>query len=276
MSKDTKKEGTPVEQAEKVRKQGLRELNEIGVSVFQTRQEWKDESVEDKERWGRKEVRTLLSKGPGFRVTPQAVTQDEIDIGVLRCTVGMIRKVRRELRKEHDGEKRTLTNQWEAKVGLNMHAVKATKKRMRGSLEEWKGILDQELREGVGFKRQKKGQSGEVRIDIPTLGLDMRKFTRAWTVQEEEVRHFAQVGPEEEERIRAARERDEVKSWNLSEKENRELQGLRNHPRQFRVERADKGGRTVVLSREEWKAQARKHVQNQFAYAPAQQFCEDL
>ena len=67
----------------------------------------------------------------------------------------MIRKVRRELRREYDGERKTLTNQWEAKVGLNIHAVKTTKKRMGGSLQEWEGILDQELKEGVGFKRQK-------------------------------------------------------------------------------------------------------------------------
>ena len=96
------KKGTHRERAEEVRKQGLRRLKDSGIAVFQTRQEVEDESIEEKERWGREPLHTLLSKGPGFRTTPGTITQDEIKIGVLRCTVGMIRKVRRVLRTEYD------------------------------------------------------------------------------------------------------------------------------------------------------------------------------
>ena len=64
MPKDkTTKKGTPLERAEEVRKQGLRRLKEGGIAVFQTRQEVENESIEEKERWGRVPLHTLLRGG---------------------------------------------------------------------------------------------------------------------------------------------------------------------------------------------------------------------
>lgn len=68
-------------------------------------------------------------------------------------------------------------------------------------------------------------------------------------------------GQEEERRRRK-------KDLNISGLKMRELQELKEHEKQFRWERADKGG-GIVIPRESWKEEARKYVADKTANVPA-------
>ena len=79
----------------------MRLLKEIGgTSVFMTKEEWVGESEAEMRAWEGRARRKLLSKGVGFRPTPEEISTDEKKAGVMRAVVSMIRIVRGKLREK--------------------------------------------------------------------------------------------------------------------------------------------------------------------------------
>ena len=136
------------------RKRGMRLLKEIGcTSVFMTKEEWVGESEAEMWAWEGEARRKLLSKGVGFRPTPEEISTDEKKAGVMRAVVSMIRIVRGRLREEtleYRGKgKQAHEATWEEAIGLRNGCFEREPVVGARTVEAWEEVLNRELEEGV-------------------------------------------------------------------------------------------------------------------------------
>ena len=230
---------------------GLRKLKELGVAVFRTKEEEESESIEEKQRWARPALHKLLAKGPGFRVTPGMITKEEKGAGVLRCAVGIVRRVSQGIREEAIGKQDTKANEWEKEVGINKDTYKRAKGTQARGEEEWQSTLDGEIKEGIGLSFWPQGAAKKMRIDLPGLHEEMTSFVSAWN--DEEPVQLAQLDSMQE-KEKEERERDRSKhekkrrqeSLNISGRELRELKELKEHEKEFHPLSLQTGGSCLI------------------------------
>ena len=72
------------------------------------------------------------------------ITKEEKGAGVLRCAVGIVRRVRQSIREEAIGKQDTKANEWEKGVGINKDTYKRSKGTQARGEKEWQSTLDGE------------------------------------------------------------------------------------------------------------------------------------
>ena len=82
------------ENANEIRKHGIKALEEAGIRVFMTEEEWDTETAECKKNWGCSWLKRVLTRGPAFRFTPPKLNDDEKEIDINRTVTSMAVKIR--------------------------------------------------------------------------------------------------------------------------------------------------------------------------------------
>jgi len=118
-------------------------------------------------------------------------------------------------------------------------------------------------------------------VDLPGLHEEMASFVSAWGGEEPvQLAQMDRMQEKEKEKCEKERSKQEERrrqeSLNIGGQLLKELKELKEHEKEFRWERADKGGGGVVISRKRWKEEVRKHVADETAYVPAGRFSESL
>ena len=124
-----------------------------------TKEEWVGESEAEMRAWEGKARRKLLSKGVGFRRTPDEISRDEKRAGV-RAVVSMIRIVRGRLREEtyeYRGKgRRADETTWDEALGLRHGCFQRETIIGARTAEAWGEVLNTELEQGVATKWKEK------------------------------------------------------------------------------------------------------------------------
>jgi len=118
-------------------------------------------------------------------------------------------------------------------------------------------------------------------VGLKDTGDKLLDFRDTWVVVENERVEMKQRDNEDEseiDEVQRKRKRKENKSAKKEQDDNiheREIQALRKlaeHKFKFRVQRADKGGSTLVISESRMNEESRSHVENDKAYEKASNF----
>jgi len=95
---------------------GLTDLKKHGVSVFKEKEEWKSETAQERRAWGRVARRLLLSRGPGFRWTPDNLEIKDENIGIFRAMISMTTKIRLGLKHDRFDKEPSEIDKWEKRL----------------------------------------------------------------------------------------------------------------------------------------------------------------
>ena len=269
-------------EAKQERKDGLTALLLFGVHVFFSKKEWEDESIKKMRAWNNTSRHTLLSKGPGFRTTPGPLREEEQKGGVLRAIVRMILSIRFKIMEFLAGPRRTVANKWEAKLGVAKGCFKKQPRAAGKNVSDWEERLKEEWSLGVSYTHREEGMPDQT-LTIHDIKNRMETFEGLWTC-EPEPDSLAQK-QDEDDGIDLAknkkqgrrgkknfeiggvdkngkRKREKLGLDNLSEAEYVDQKKLTADLREWQLDRADKGGAVIFVSRERWKEEARKHTED--------------
>ena len=261
-------------EAKEARKRGLSRLKAEGTTVFMWREQWEGETIEQMRAWDRPGRSSLLKKGPGFRPTPTEVAEEELEEGATRAILNMVYTIRNGVREGVKDAKKTASEEWEDSVGLKRGTFKRRKGELPKNLDEWQSRLEHELDRDVTLEQKGGGSrgNGDKTYGPQRAVANLRAFSQSWPMVEERV-HMNQLGAEEEERRQKERSK---RPQNVGKEEWDEMRELKNDEREFLWERADKGGASILVSREKWKEDARRHALDTSAYLPIQDFLGSL
>jgi hypothetical protein len=278
--------------ATEIRRKGIEALQKAGIRVFMTDEEWKTETEECKMQWGDIWLKNVLTRGPAFRFTPPKLNDDEKEIAINRTVTSMAVEIRLNLVETRTGKPRTQAETWQLDKGLRIGAHKWYKTPQPTTLKGMQDKLQVEI--DKGFEVEMRGERPEKdaggrkkvkqrKIRLKGTGQRLKEFRDTWVAREDEKVEMRQRDDEEEEerereRTQRKRKRQEDKTTgkkqddNMHERELQALTRLAEHKFKFRVQRADKGGATVVISENRMNEESRGHVENDKAYEKASNF----
>ena len=258
-----------LKQATKLRVAGLKELKKYGVSVYKEEDERELETVQERGAWGRIARRHLLSRGPGFRVTPEGIGDSDKNIGILRAMISMTTKIRWGLKHDRFGKEASEIDRWEKSLGVEEGVYKRVGRAKCDTEEEWSSRWEEEKRKGVsswGYVNREYKTA-----DIPGCVERIEAFGKEWLVEDAPsflAQQTQSAGGE-------SRKRKQCPD-NLPIEEYQEYLELKKDAAEMRLERADKGGSAVYISRKMWKRLAREHVADHKTYVRANKFGDEL
>ena len=284
------------ENANEVRKKGLESLEKAGIRVFMTKEEWEEEPDEYKIQWGNSWLERVLTRGPAFRFTPPKLNDDEKEIAINRTVASMAVKIRTNLIESRAGRKRTQAQQWELDKGLRVGAHKWHITPQPTTLQEMKDKLLVEIDRGFEVEMRNEAPEKDAggrkkikqrKVGLKDTGVRLLDFRDSWATVEDQHVDMRQRSDSEDEvdmEEEVQRKRKKQKNTrkgnkqddNIHEMEMRALKRLADHKFKFRVQRADKGGSTVVISESRMNEESRSHVENDKAYERASNFSNVL
>ena len=210
-------------------------------------------------------------------------------------------KIRLNLVETRTGKPKTQAETWQLDMGLRIGAHKWYKTTQPTTLQGMQDKIQVEI--DKGFEVEMRGERPEKdaggrkkvkqrKIRLKGTGERLKEFRDAWVAIEDEKVEMRQRDEEEEEerereRTQRKRKRQENKITgkkqenkitgkkqddNIHEREMQALTKLAEHRFKFRVQRADKGGATVVISESKMNEESRGHVENDKAYEKASNF----
>ena len=285
------------ENANEIRKRGIKTLEKAGIRVFMTTEEWEEEPDKYKIEWDNGWLRRVLTRGPAFRFTPPKLSDDEKEISINRTVTSMAVKIRMNLIETRAGREITQAQAWERDKGLRRDAHKWHITPQPKTLQEMKDKLLVEI--GRGFEVEMRNERPELdeggrkrikrrKLSLNNTGVQLLDFRDTWVAIEDERVEMRQSDSEDrsdiegEGEVHKKRERQgsnrtgKQQDDNIHEREMRALRKLAEHKFKFRVQRADKGGATVVISESRMNEESRSHVENDKAYELASNFSNVL
>ena len=122
--------------ANEIRSRGIEALEESGIRVFMTKEEWEKEPDKCKIQWGDIWLKSVLTRGPAFRFTPPKLNDNEKEIAINRAVTSMVVKIRLNLIETRTGKPRTQAQTWEIDKGLRIGAHKWYRTPQPSTLQE--------------------------------------------------------------------------------------------------------------------------------------------
>jgi hypothetical protein len=215
--------------ADEIRRKGIKALQEAGIRVFMTDEEWKTEPDKYKIQWDDIWLKSVLTRGPAFRFTPPKLNDNEKEIAINRAVTSMAVKIRMNLVETRTGKPKTQAETWQLDMGLRIGAHKWYKTPQPTTLKGMQDKLQVEI--DKGFEVEMRGERPEKdaggrkkvkqrKIRLKGTGERLKEFRDTWVAIEDEKVEMRQRDEEEEEE--RERERTQRKR---KRQENKELAG---------------------------------------------------
>jgi hypothetical protein len=205
--------------------------------------------------WKSPALRTLLARGPAFKVVPVPSTKTETFIAQRRAAISIVASIRREIR-ARAGEDPVLSacdpsarpesgRQWHASLGLKEGTWARARALPDGDLGEWNDRVFRELERGVGIPIEGAG-GARIRVgEIP----DLAAAIDLWLAQGDAI----DVGLVDQ-------DPPEGRPSNLDKSEYEMLDCVRERPEDLSVSDPDKGPGTILSTKLSLQTRARAHA----------------